>query len=347
MAVYQPSETFTAFVFYHKNPKPKPGDIKQFCRAKFHSSSIPPNTTAHREMFVSEMQGSELEKDNLADLALSYKRPRHPPMWYTLDMDEHEAVIQKLHRKAKLLQSPRDKFELAELKRNVKRIRNAIACLGRIAVGLQYIMSWHCSMRSVFAIAVFVAFCFYPSLVVSAGFVRMALVAYGERANIGRELAECAPKDAAEIAYGERANIGREPAPCAPKDAADSDDDEAPTKGKVAALKRQYDSVISIALFVQNLMDDVATGIERIGALFSWQDPVATIIFISICIAISYLVYCLGLSLVLAAVGMYLLRPPQWRDPEPTPPEAFYAHLPARRNIAFSSTRAQNNHIQW
>eukprot|EP00798_Chlamydomonas_sp_ICE-L_P008945 gene8945-12782_t len=156
----------------------------------------------------------------------------------------------------------------------------------------------------------------------------------------------------------------------------DSDDDvDAPSRNHLPAsqLKRQYDGVIRVALVVQNLLDDIATAFERFGTLMQWKDPVATMwiafnllddiaaaferfgtlmqlkdpvaamIFMAVCSAISIAFYLLGMSVLLAIVGAFVLRPPQFRDPEPPAPLAFFSRLPAFRNVKLPSHKSPSN----
>ena len=44
-------------------------------------------------------------------------------------------------------------------------------------------------------------------------------------------------------------------------------------------------------------------------------------------LALALLAFLLGLPLLIAATGIFVLRPPRFRDPDPTPPEALYGRL--------------------
>eukprot|EP00798_Chlamydomonas_sp_ICE-L_P006445 gene6445-3074_t len=108
----------------------------------------------------------------------------------------------------------------------------------------------------------------------------------------------------------------------------EEEDPDAPASNNNAALKPQYLQIVSTALDVQNLLDDVANFMERMSSLQSWMDPMATMIFMGVMSGAALAIYMLGLPLVLSAVSIYVLRPPAFRDPEPTPPEALYSRLP-------------------
>ena len=42
---------------------------------------------------------------------------------------------------------------------------------------------------------------------------------------------------------------------------------------------------------------------------------------------VAVLLWFFGFPLLVSAAAMYALRPPKYRDPDPTPPEAFYGRL--------------------
>lgn len=109
-----------------------------------------------------------------------------------------------------------------------------------------------------------------------------------------------------------------------------SSDEEAPTAegGPLAALKRKYEMVVGIALLAQNLLDDVAVVYEKIHGLFSWTDMVSTSLLVMVLVVLTLLLWFLGLPVLFMAIGLFLLRPPKYRDPLPTDPEAFYERLP-------------------
>ena len=66
-----------------------------------------------------------------------------------------------------------------------------------------------------------------------------------------------------------------------------------------------------------------------------WSDIVAcSILFVLLAVTV-VLLYCVGLPLLIIGGGLFVLRPPKYRDPLPTPPEAFFGRLP----IAISHNR--------
>eukprot|EP00798_Chlamydomonas_sp_ICE-L_P006442 gene6442-3069_t len=359
LPVYEPSVNYMANIYYSRSANPSPSDIKLFSSAKFPLSAITPNEVIVRDVKIAQAGFTGVEAKHYVhlriqftlvypdwgELALTYKRPLRPAQWYTLNMDEHDAYIEKQYRKIierwlngtnpplppicvkHMLKSNREKFDLDLLLANVKRVWRSISGLLALLDGLQYIMSWKNPYLSVFAITVFGAFCLGPSVAVALLLCWLVLVAHGNR-----QLANAMPGSHdvnAEIDSDDDSDIEAPARNRLPAAALKRQYDGNQAKDKAyqqpAALKRQYDGLIRVALFVQNLLDDIATGFERFAALMRWQDPVATMIFMGTCSVISIAFYLLGMSVLLALVGAFVLRPPKFRDPEPTPPQAFFA----------------------
>ena len=68
----------------------------------------------------------------------------------------------------------------------------------------------------------------------------------------------------------------------------------------VASLRRKYKELQGVALTLQNLLDDVATQLERLHACITWQDPSATLLFIGFCACAAMALTLLGLPTVMA-----------------------------------------------
>ncbi|GIL49948.1 hypothetical protein Vafri_6243 [Volvox africanus] len=104
-------------------------------------------------------------------------------------------------------------------------------------------------------------------------------------------------------------------------------------KDPLGALRQQYDHMVYFGLRVQNVLDDIAGGIERLQALFSWRDPVASGCFVLSLALTAVMLWTVGMRFVLGAVLLYDLRPPRWRDPWLPPPANVFAHLPTRADL--------------
>ena len=78
----------------------------------------------------------------------------------------------------------------------------------------------------------------------------------------------------------------------------------------VASLRRKYNRLLGVALTLQNLLDDVATQLERLHACITWQDPSATLLFIAFCACAAMALAFLGLPTVMAIGCFWVVRCP-------------------------------------
>lgn len=81
---------------------------------------------------------------------------------------------------------------------------------------------------------------------------------------------------------------------------------------------------------MQNVLDNLATALERLQALLTWQDPVATGILVGALLLLSAATWLLGLPAVLAAAVLVDIIPPPLRDPLPAPGLVLFRYLPSR-----------------
>lgn len=75
----------------------------------------------------------------------------------------------------------------------------------------------------------------------------------------------------------------------------------------VANLRRKYAQLLAVALTLQNLLDDVATQLERLHSCITWQDPSATLLFIGFCLSAALGLAVLGLPVIMAFVLFWMV----------------------------------------
>ncbi|GLI63045.1 hypothetical protein VaNZ11_005907, partial [Volvox africanus] len=73
-------------------------------------------------------------------------------------------------------------------------------------------------------------------------------------------------------------------------------------KDPLGALRQQYDHMVYFGLRIQNVLDDIAGGIERLQALFTWRDPVASGCFVLSLALTAVMLWTVGMRFVLGAV---------------------------------------------
>ena len=98
----------------------------------------------------------------------------------------------------------------------------------------------------------------------------------------------------------------------------------------MANLRAKLDRLQRMGLQVQNVLDGVASVMERGGALLSWQDPSATLGVCVVLCGVAAIIFLLGLPTVLATVLCFVIRPPALRTPTPPLPAVVFGKLPTR-----------------
>ncbi|GMH42146.1 hypothetical protein BSKO_10065 [Bryopsis sp. KO-2023] len=95
-------------------------------------------------------------------------------------------------------------------------------------------------------------------------------------------------------------------------------------------LKRKYDKIQVILVRVQDLLDTLASFFEKLQALFTWRDPVATKMFTAGLLIVAVAVHVCGIQFFMCCGALWFMRPPSMRDPLPAPPFSFFDRLPSR-----------------
>ena len=80
------------------------------------------------------------------------------------------------------------------------------------------------------------------------------------------------------------------------------------------------------------MLDNLATWAERLVALLTWQDPVATSLLVLSLLSCALLLWFMGVPALLACIVLVDIRPPVLRDPLPSPVEVVFRNLPSRRD---------------
>jgi hypothetical protein len=204
-----------------------------------------------------------------------------------------------------VLATGRDAFSADRLRHNWGRVRAGFAALAGLARLVEHLQSWRRLDHSAGACLLLLLLARAPSAALGAAWLALAWRVWRGRPLLGGR-------------WGERGGRG-----------AAEEGEEVPAAG-MAELRRRYESLQAFVLQVQNVLDDVASLLERAQHALSWTDATASAMFVVACAAMGLLLWLLGASAVLALALAWLLRPPRLRDPLPAPPEAFFGRLPAR-----------------
>jgi len=99
----------------------------------------------------------------------------------------------------------------------------------------------------------------------------------------------------------------------------------------------KYNKMMEIALLVQNILDDIASGAERLQALCNWRDPISTMLVCSILLLAGPVIYFAGLRPLLSFGLCFMLRHPVFQDPVTPPPAIFFLQLPTRAHCLLAA----------
>lgn len=118
-------------------------------------------------------------------------------------------------------------------------------------------------------------------------------------------------------------------------DELDEEYDTLPTSRDFDVVKMRYDKLRSISCLAQKFVGDVATMGERIQALTSWRDPIATAIFGIFILTAAIVCYFTPGKLLVAVVGIYTMRHPKFRQTTPSLLIKLFRRFPPRTEHLF------------
>jgi len=210
----------------------------------------------------------------------------------------------------------REEFMTSRLKANARRIRLSFTVLRRGSLFYRHLASWENPVLSITACAVAVATTYYPSIAFGVWMLLGAHACY-------RSIPE---------------NLGMPPGMEHDPPETDSEDEEQEhghrldisTSNPYTILKRKYQKLQRITLMVQNVLDDVATSMERMIAIATWQDPLSTLLLVVLLVILGVAFLMVGSRPMVAGLQLFMLRPPQMRTPWTPPPVALFSRLPSR-----------------
>ena len=127
---------------------------------------------------------------------------------------------------------------------------------------------------------------------------------------------------------------------------ADSDDEEVSaasegsTEPQLSAFKKieiKLEEMKQSAALAQQVIHDLASQVERLHALFSWEDPIISGLMMSAGVVVFCAFWYFGSRFLFSLMGLFLFRHPMFRDPYPPGVLNLFRRLPQRvdRNIAY------------
>lgn len=210
-----------------------------------------------------------------------------------------------------LLDTNREKFAMSRLKVNWRRIQMILAGLRRFGRWFDRVCKrWEDPQESTLVVVAVVALCFWPRYVLPGLLGWLVYATY----NSDHETAGLP--------------IAMEQDPPGLED--DNVELETKASNPVAVLRQKVETLQRVALVVQNVFDDLASGLERLQAILTWQDPTATTLILGVLSAIAALFLVLGGAPVMAFALFWIVRPPRLRTPTPAAPAVIFGRLPSR-----------------
>ncbi|BBH01283.1 C2 calcium/lipid-binding plant phosphoribosyltransferase family protein [Prunus dulcis] len=133
--------------------------------------------------------------------------------------------------------------------------------------------------------------------------------------------------------YPPHISTGLSYAELAHPDELDEEFDSFPTTRRPDIVRMRYDRLRSVAGRIQTLAGDVAVYGERIQALLSWRDSLATALFVTFCFVAALVFYFTPIHVVVALAWLLIMMPPRFRRSWPSGPINFFRRLPAKADI--------------
>ncbi|ONI15379.1 LOW QUALITY PROTEIN: hypothetical protein PRUPE_3G040500 [Prunus persica] len=202
--------------------------------------------------------------------------------------------------------------------------RLATALSGVISAGKWFweICMWKNPIMTVLAHVFFLMLVCFPQLILPTAFLCMVLSGLWNF----HFRARCPPHINIKLSQLELVNL----------DELDEEFDTYPTSQNMERVGKRYDRLRSNASSVQALVGDMASLAERFQLLLSWRDPRATVLFVTFCIAVTFVLYVTPFTAVAALAGLIVMMPPGFRHMLPTAAFFnFFSRLPTKTDTIF------------
>lgn len=207
-------------------------------------------------------------------------------------------------------------WSMRKSKANFFRLTNVLAWLIAMSRLLESLRNWHKPVLSALFMFVFVIFVVIPELIIPCVLLVMAVVGlWRYRARPRHPPHMDTRLSNADVLH---------------PDELDEEFDSFPTSRSADVVRMRYDRLRSVAGRIQSVVGDMATQGERFQALLSWRDPRATFLFVIVCFVAACGFYFVPFKWVVSLWGLYLLRPPKFRNRLPSRAVNFFKRLPTR-----------------
>lgn len=207
-------------------------------------------------------------------------------------------------------------WSMRRSKANFFRLVSVLSGLVAVGRSIELLRSWRRPVHSVIFIIAYLLFILLPELILPTSFLTMAVIGLWRYRLRPRH----PPHIDTRLSYADAAYV----------DELDEEFDTFPTSRGPEVVRMRYDRLRSVGGRVQTVVGDMATQGERVQALLSWRDPRATFLFLMFCLMAAVLFYAVPMKVLAGAWGLYVLRPPSFRNRLPSPLMSFFRRLPTK-----------------
>jgi hypothetical protein len=257
-----------------------------------------------QECYVHMIDMESLQRER-RDLLLDWMRSINPPI-------STEAVNA-------ICRADCEEFSMSRLRANLRRIKIALKGLSRLKTHFELLASWRRPNISRLGLVGAVLTAYYPSIAFSLLAGYLALILYqempctyapGDMEDDKKGLQELDTTEKDEMERGIQLHVVR--------------------VGVVSNLRSKWADIRGILLMVQDRMDSIASGIERLESLLEWKAPLVSAMATALLLAVGLLIFAVGLRPIMAGLLCFTIRPPRMRSPWPPGPIATFLKTPIR-----------------
>ncbi|XP_050207089.1 FT-interacting protein 3 [Mercurialis annua] len=207
-------------------------------------------------------------------------------------------------------------WSMRRSKANFARLINILSGIVAIGRWLESMRNWQRPVFSTLFLLAFLLLVAMPELIIPAVLLHMAIIGLWRYRSRPRH----PPHMDTRLSHAESVY----------PDELDEEFDSFPTSRSAEVIRMRYDRLRSVAGRIQTVVGDMATQGERLQALLSWRDPRATFLFVMMCLFAAVGFYAVPIRVVVILWGMYMLRPPRFRNKLPCRALNFFRRLPAK-----------------
>ncbi|CAL9113189.1 unnamed protein product [Musa textilis] len=207
-------------------------------------------------------------------------------------------------------------WSMRRSKANFFRLVSVLSGLVAVGRSIELLRSWRRPVHSAIFIIAYLLFILLPELILPTSFLTMAVIGLWRY----RVRPRHPPHMDTRLSHADAAYV----------DELDEEFDTFPTSRSPEVVRMRYDRLRSVGGRVQTVVGDMATQGERVQALLSWRDPRATFLFLMFCLMAAVLFFAVPMKVLAGAWGLYVLRPPSFRNRQPSPMMSFFRRLPTK-----------------